>query len=41
MGVGLRWKSPLGPLKIDIAHAVKKESFDKKQLIFFGMSTRF
>jgi outer membrane protein insertion porin family len=39
-GFGLRWRSPLGPLKIDIAQAIKKESFDKKQLVFFGVSTR-
>jgi outer membrane protein assembly complex, YaeT protein len=40
-GVGLRWRSPLGPLKIDFARAVKKENFDKTQVFLFGFSSRF
>lgn len=41
IGVGLRWRSPLGPLKVDLAYAMTKASFDKTQPFLFGMSTRF
>ena len=41
IGVGLRWRSPLGPLKVDLAYAMTKSKFDKTQPFLFGMSTRF
>ena len=41
VGCGLRWRSPLGPLKIDYSHAVIKEKYDKTQQFLFGVSTRF
>lgn len=41
VGVGLRWRSPFGPIKIDVAYAFSKTEFDKTQPILFGMSTRF
>ena len=41
VGFGILWNSPLGPLRLDIAKAIVKESFDKEQLIRFGASTRF
>ncbi|HJU32254.1 MAG TPA: BamA/TamA family outer membrane protein, partial [Hyphomicrobiaceae bacterium] len=41
VGFGILWNSPLGPLRLDIAKAILKESFDKEQLIRFGASTRF
>jgi outer membrane protein insertion porin family len=40
-GVSLIWNSPLGPLRLDVAKALKKESYDSEQLIRFGASTRF
>ena len=40
-GVSIIWNSPLGPLRLDIAKALKKESYDDEQLIRFGASTRF
>lgn len=40
-GLGLRWKSPLGPIRIDFAHAFRKDKHDKTQLVHFGFSTRF
>jgi outer membrane protein insertion porin family len=40
-GVSLIWNSPLGPLRLDIAKALKKETYDTEQLIRFGASTRF
>jgi len=41
IGVGLRWRSPLGPLKVDFSYAMTKAKFDKTQPFLFGMSTRF
>ncbi len=41
VGFGVLWNSPLGPLRLDIAKAIVKESYDKEQLIRFGASTRF
>jgi outer membrane protein insertion porin family len=40
-GFGFSWKSPLGPIKIDLAYAVKKEPFDKRQLLNVSFGTRF
>ncbi len=31
----------MGPLRLDVAKALKKESYDTEQLIRFGASTRF
>lgn len=41
VGAGIRWRSPLGPIKVDVAHAVRKDKKDNKQLVIFGMTTRF
>lgn len=41
VGVGLMWASPFGPLRIDYAVPVAKESSDDVQEFNFGMSTRF
>jgi len=40
-GVGISWKSPFGPVRIDVGVPIKKESFDDKQLIRFSFGTRF
>ena len=40
-GFGVSWASPLGPIKLDLALPVKRESFDKKQLFRIGFGTRF
>ena len=40
-GFGVSWASPLGPIKLDFALPVKRESFDKKQLFRIGFGTRF
>ncbi len=40
-GVGIAWRSPLGPVRFDIAFPVLKEDFDKDQLINFSFGTRF
>ena len=40
-GVGISWKSPFGPIRVDIGIPIKKEGFDKKQLVNFTFGTRF
>jgi outer membrane protein insertion porin family len=40
-GVGVSWKSPFGPVRIDVGIPIKKEGFDDKQLIRFSFGTRF
>jgi len=41
VGVGLMWASPFGPIRIDYAIPVRKESTDKTQEFNFGIATRF
>jgi outer membrane protein insertion porin family len=41
VGAGLLWNSPLGPLRIDYAHPLLRETYDKTQLIRFGAQTKF
>lgn len=41
VGVGISWVSPIGPLRVDFAKAVKKERYDSKRVIHFGFGTRF
>lgn len=40
-GAGLSWKSPLGPVRVDLAHALAKESYDDTQFFQFSFGTRF
>jgi outer membrane protein insertion porin family len=40
-GVGVSWKSPLGPIKIDLGLPVKRESFDRSELVHVSFGTRF
>lgn len=40
-GVGLKWRSPFGPLRIDLAMPVVKQDFDKDELVRFNFGTRF
>lgn len=40
-GVGVSWQSPVGPVKLDVALPVKRESFDKRELFRVGFGTRF
>ena len=41
VGVGVIWASPFGPLRINYAHPLLKESTDEVQEFNFGVSTRF
>ena len=40
-GVGLMWASPFGPLRVDYAIPIQKETGDRVQNFNFGISTRF
>jgi len=40
-GFGVAWKSPFGPIRVDIAKPYKKEPFDKTELFRFSFGTRF
>ena len=40
-GVGVSWKSPVGPIRLDLALPVKKESFDKTQFFHVSFGSRF
>ncbi len=40
-GVGVSWKSPVGPIRLDIAVPIRKESFDKTQIFRVSFGTRF
>lgn len=40
-GVGLSWDSPFGPLGVDFAYPVVKESFDDSEYVRINFGTRF
>jgi outer membrane protein insertion porin family len=40
-GVGVSWKSPLGPLRIDIAIPVVKQKYDETEVFRFSFGTKF
>ena len=40
-GVGVSWKSPVGPIRLDVAYPIKREPFDKTQLFRVSFGTRF
>ncbi|MDH3235774.1 MAG: BamA/TamA family outer membrane protein, partial [Alphaproteobacteria bacterium] len=40
-GFGVSWKSPFGPVRLDIGFPIKKEGFDKTRLLNFNFGARF
>lgn len=40
-GVGLSWRSPFGPLRVDLAKPVTSEDYDKEEAFRFNFGTRF
>ncbi len=40
-GVGLSWRSPLGPIRVDFAQPLVDEDFDKDEVFRFSFGTRF
>jgi outer membrane protein insertion porin family len=41
VGVGISWRSPLGPIRIDFSEPVLKEDFDRTENIRFSFGTQF
>jgi outer membrane protein insertion porin family len=41
IGAGLSWRSPLGPIRVDLAVPVLKEPFDERELFRVSFGTRF
>ena len=40
-GVGISWRSPLGPVRVDFAQPFLDEDFDKDEVFRFSFGTRF
>lgn len=40
-GLGLSWRSPFGPIRVDLAQPYLEESYDKDKLFRFNFGTRF
>ncbi|WOI52757.1 outer membrane protein assembly factor BamA [Parvularcula sp. LCG005] len=40
-GVSINWRSPFGPVQIDIAEALKKEEYDEEQVFRFSAGGNF
>ncbi|MDA8231249.1 MAG: outer membrane protein assembly factor BamA [Magnetospirillum sp.] len=41
IGTGISWKSPMGPIAIDVAYPIIRQPFDKIEILHFNMGTRF
>ena len=41
VGASLMWNSPVGPLRMDFAKVLTKQSYDEEQMFRFGASTKF
>jgi outer membrane protein insertion porin family len=41
IGLSIFWKTPLGPLRLNFTHALKKETYDKEQTFDLTIATRF
>jgi outer membrane protein insertion porin family len=40
-GVGISWRSPFGPVRMDFAVPIAKEDYDKEEFFRFSFGTRF
>ncbi len=41
VGASILWNSPVGPLRLDFAKTLTKESYDEEQFFRFGAQTKF
>ena len=41
VGASILWNSPVGPLRVDFAKTLTKESYDEEQFFRFGAQTKF
>ena len=40
-GVSIHWRSPMGPIRFDLAKVLAKEDYDKTESFRFSTSTQF
>ena len=40
-GIGASWKSPMGPVSVDLGIPLMKQTFDKTELVKFNFGTKF
>jgi outer membrane protein insertion porin family len=40
-GVGVTWKSPVGPIRLDVAYPIRKATFDQTQFFRVSFGTKF
>ncbi len=40
-GLGVSWRSPMGPVRVDVAVPYAKEKYDQKEVFRFSFGTRF
>lgn len=40
-GVGISWRTPFGPIRVDLGFPLVKEGFDEEELFRFNFGTRF
>ena len=40
-GAGVTWRSPMGPVRIDLATPIQKEDYDETEVFRFSFGTRF
>ncbi len=41
VGAGFSWRSPMGPVRVDLSKAILKETYDKTETFRFSFGTRF
>ena len=41
VGVGIKWNSPMGPIRLDFAYPVMKKKYDKTEIFRFSAGSRF
>jgi len=41
VGASLMWQSPVGPIRMDFAKVLSKQSYDDEQFFRFGAATKF
>jgi outer membrane protein insertion porin family len=40
-GIGVSWKSPVGPIRLDVGYPIVKERFDQTQFFRVSFGTKF
>jgi outer membrane protein insertion porin family len=41
VGASILWASPFGPLRVDFARALNKQTYDRTEFIRFGAGSSF